>query len=560
MLERIVYILNEQGQFFFFFLSLHLIMNMFIWRARDGKFKKRFFEKLINSFFFLIAFHFLFLGITIYFPIFSSILFGFTSFMCIVEMTIYFEYQILFSKNTFIVLGETNSQESKEFLKDLLSWKFFKNIGFSLCILMILPLVFSRILYFLWKNYDLQYEFFFLLGISFAIFLQAHKKKKRERYYSYLPIFRIGKEYFAARRELKESANALEIQKKIEEKLLIKNVEGCVDTLIFVLGESASRNYMEIYDGFSSYFKNSPYMIERKRGGELFVFEDVISPESLTALSIPKILTFKNYEQEGEWYHFPNLISILKKAGYHTYWFSNQHKKETIGEVFSFLADQSFFSEDLLTMNEISKEKEVYDDTLIKEGKKILGEEKKKAIFFHLSGSHTNYAKRYPEEFNLDQVKNVRRELSDKKKQYIAEYSNSLRYTDYILEQILHQFTQERTLLFYLSDHAEELWEKRNVRGHTGEKGSKYMVEIPMFIYLNKQLQESCPTLLEQCKKSVSKPYMIDDIIHTVIGSLGISVAGYEEKRNILSDFFDAGRKRIYQGQDYDIFWKNQFE
>lgn len=52
---------------------------------------------------------------------------------------------------------------------------------------------------------------------------------------------------------------------------------------------------------------------------------------------------------------------------------------------------------------------------------------------------------------------------------------------------------------------------------------------------------------------------MTDDIIHTVLGILGIQTPDYEEERDFLSLKFNPNRKRMYQGKDYDSFWKIQF-
>ena len=84
------------------------------------------------------------------------------------------------------------------------------------------------------------------------------------------------------------------------------------------------------------------------------------------------------------------------------------------------------------------------------------------------------------------------------------------------------------------------------------------MVEIPMFIFLSQSVREICPNIEEACKRSLHKPYMSDDIIHTVLGILGIKSSGYEKARDLLSTDFDIARKRMYQGKNYDEFWKLQ--
>ncbi len=395
--------LMKNGKNLFFLLWLHMGMNLFVWRIEHGKFEKRIFEKAVNSFFFLFFINVL-LFLFPYLPyIYGSIL----AVICFVEILFYLEYQSLFTSNTFLVLQETNVEESKEFLKEIFSFRFFRNCFLLFVIIFLIPYSFLLGIR-EWNFYTLKYLWDIIFIASCIIFLQAQFPRKRKRYYSYLPLLRILKAYLNARKQGKENKQSLEKQKKIE--VFIKRKENRADTLIFVIGESASRNYLEIY---GSYFKNTPYTCRREKEGSLVAFNDVISSESLTAISIPNMLTFKNYEKEKEWYDCANLISILKKAGYRTYWFSVQSKNETVGKVFSSLSDQAFFAENLQTSEPI------FDEILLEKAFPSIGQEKKKAIFVHLSGSHNSYIKRYPGKWAIDSVNNVFSGGGERKKKKI---------------------------------------------------------------------------------------------------------------------------------------------
>lgn len=552
-MEYVSEVIKQGGKFLFCFLWILVGTNIFIWRVEYGKFHKRFFEKLGNAFFFLLTISFFSAVLAFHFQILYWILIGILGILCVVELVFYCEYASLFTSNTFLVIAETNVEESKEFLHDLLSWKLAKNLCIITFFILGCPLFLAPIFEVFARSQLGQYFLFFLLFVAMIDFLQAHRPKKIIRYYMYFPFFRLSREYYFFVKQRKENIEAFHMQKKIEENLAnILTEKKEIDIIVFIIGESASRNYLEIYNSYGNYFNNSPYMKERLQHGELFVFDNVISSESLTALSIPKMMTFKNYENEKEWYCYPNMISILKKAGYTTYWISNQIKNETVGKVFSSLADHCFFSED------VKDKPEKYDGILLEEGIQILRQEKKKAIFFHLQGSHNTYSKKYPQEFDIDKAEDIKENIAFKRKKYLAEYSNSLRYTDYILDSIFHFFSEEKTICFYMSDHAEEFWENREFRGHSGDSGSRFMIEIPMFIFISQRIRDLHPDIVEACMQSLHKPYMTDDIIHTVLGVLGVKAEGYEEKRNVLSQNFDSSRKRIYQGKDYDEFWKLQ--
>lgn len=551
-MEIIKKIFMEKNQLFFILLYLHMVNNIFVWRVTYKKFSTRLFEKIGNSFLFLSGVVFIFTYISYYIPFFSYILIGILLFLCTCEIIYYFEYNSFFTSRVFIILKETNLKESREFLNDLMTIKLLKSLFIIIFILLIIPFFSSKLFNYCIEKFDLNNNYFLIfIAISILYLLKAIFSKNADRYFRYLLYYRIWKEFLEAKKQIKENTEALEAQLQKEKEINNLNLEReDINTIIFVIGESASRNYMELY---GSYLKNSPYMKKREENGDLFLFNNVISPESITVLAIPKIMTFKNYENNNKWYNCTNIISILKKSGYKTYWISNQAKNEIGGKVCSALTDKYFFVENF------TNQEENYDELLIEEGIKIIENEKKKAIFFHLQGSHNTYKKRYPAKWNIDNEKNIEGNFIDKRKRYIAEYSNSLRYTDYILEEIYKKFERQKTVLLYISDHAEELWESRDVRGHSPDNGSKYMIEIPMFMMISKSLQEKYPELVENCKNAINKPYMTDDIIHTILGMVGIKIEEYDEKRDIISNNFNTLRKRMYQGKDYDTFWKLQY-
>lgn len=540
----------KEGRFFFFLLLTNVGIHSFMWRMEYHKFNKRYFEKLFSSFFFLLGFFLLSLLISFFLPnifwkTFKWIAIVLCSFFYVFEVIVFYEYQMFLTNRTFSVLMQTNQSEATECLKEILTVHVFLLLLFCGISLYYFPLFFGIGLTFLFKFSVFRFLFYAVCLIAAAFFIQGNIPKKCKRYYSYISLLRILSEFKIAFKKEKQNKEALGEQKKI--KITIEKQEDKVDTVILVIGESASRNYMQVYN---YYLKTSPFLQKEKESNNVLVFENVISPESLTSLVVPQIMTTKNYEEEKEWYFCQNIISTFKEAGYKTYWISNQPKNEAIGKVFSNLADISFFGE------EKRIDDEGYDNILLLEGLPLIGKEKKRLIVFHLIGSHNSYVKRYPKEYAIFTEKNVTENHNSRVKKYIAEYCNSLRYTDYILEQIVKYFQDENMALFYLSDHAEEMYESRNVRGHSGDNGSRYMVEIPMILYSSQKFQEKNKKFWDSCQYTVNRPYSSDDFIHTFLAFSGIYTDFYDETRNILSSQFNDMRKRMYIGRDYDSYWK----
>lgn len=52
--------------------------------------------------------------------------------------------------------------------------------------------------------------------------------------------------------------------------------------------------------------------------------------------------------------------------------------------------------------------------------------------------------------------------------------------------------------------------------------------------------------------------YMTDDLIHTILDIVGIKTPEFDETRSVINEKFNAKRKKIYTGKDYDKYWKNR--
>lgn len=81
------------------------------------------------------------------------------------------------------------------------------------------------------------------------------------------------------------------------QNVIIKKNEGSIPFVVFVLGESACRNHMQIY-GCS--LDTTPKLRELQQQGRLYVFDDVITSHAGTASSMQKIFTFYRYGSPGE--------------------------------------------------------------------------------------------------------------------------------------------------------------------------------------------------------------------------------------------------------------------
>ena len=277
----------------------------------------------------------------------------------------------------------------------------------------------------------------------------------------------------------------------------VQNID--YDKILIILGESASKSHMSLY-GYS--LKTTPFFDSLKQKKGFYRF-NAISPANQTLYAVTSELTDANVTNfYDNFVHSISIVTKFKNYGFDTYWLSNQ---STHGGVESYIVSIANEANHIKILNHINwKSLTKLDDKLIEYYNTIKPKQQKEAYFFHLLGSHVDYIQR------IDK-KHV---LFEKPKDIIEEYDNSIFYTDYILNNILNRFKNEKILFVYFSDHGEVVSLKKH--GHNFSPSYKDEYDIPFIIYSsidNKKLNK----LYELNKNKVfnleSLPNMIDYIL-----------------------------------------------
>ena len=338
-----------------------------------------------------------------------------------------------------------------------------------------------------------------------------------------------------------------EISANLDKNIIsIISNDSKIKNIILIIGESTGRKHMSLY-GYP--VETNPLLKKLEKSGNIYKFTDTISPHAHTIPSIKKLLTFYNFESTKKWYEYNNIIDIMKKAGYETYWFSNQESSGVYGNLSAALGSRSKVIKFTNLKSSDSEAENLYDEEVVKLSDKYIEDNlNKKFVIYHLLGTHSKYRNRYPKKYSV--VKN--------KNHNIAEYDNAVLYNDFVVNEIISRFKKEETVLFYVSDHGEEVYEFRNFKGHSEENGSRYMVEIPFIIYVSDKFKEKYPEVIKNIEKSLNKPYMTDDLIYTVLEIAQIKTKEFDETRSIINEKYNSSRKRIFSGKDYDTYWKNK--
>ncbi|WP_299433168.1 sulfatase-like hydrolase/transferase [uncultured Aquimarina sp.] len=304
-----------------------------------------------------------------------------------------------------------------------------------------------------------------------------------------------------------------------------KDTISCNETYVFIIGESTTKNKMNLY-GYQK--ETNPKLNNIKN--ELFIFDQVISPHTHTITSLSKSLTLNNYQNPSKQDN-GSIIQLMNAAGFKTYWLSNQKPIGAFENLTTKISKGASVRNFINIANH--NKKTPYDHKLIKPLKIALNDTaNKKAIFIHLLGTHLQYNKRYPKEFEYFTTSDIK----DKKEVLINEYDNAVRYNDFVVREIIKEVKAKNIMSYvlYFSDHGEEVYfDRKDFYGHYEEDPTRSMYEIPFILWTSVKYKK-----LRKSSFNVHNRFMTDELIHAVSDISGIRFTGFDKKRSIFNNFY----------------------
>ena len=255
------------------------------------------------------------------------------------------------------------------------------------------------------------------------------------------------------------------LNRAVSWKLSEKEKGPQCDLCVLVIGESARRDFMGAY---GAPWDNTPWMSTAP--GKLFM--NAISSANATAPSLS--VSLYSYHPDGRSPFGDNVVTLAKKAGYFTGWYSNQGRTSEHDSPISQVA--SYADEAVFIRESLPKSIDGYSDfDLVDFVDRAALREKKVFLVLHLMGSHASACLRtngkYDDFF-------VSKELSC--------YIKSIHNTDLLLQKI-SQILKNRAVgrswgLMYTSDHSVGL--VKGVDGWAVGHGVGYQdaYKVPLFV------------------------------------------------------------------------------
>lgn len=298
------------------------------------------------------------------------------------------------------------------------------------------------------------------------------------------------------------------------------NLSNKPQTIILVIGESAGRDFMHVYNNKYPYM-NTPWETTVKNTDNNFIFfNNAYSAYTITIMSLQEALTASNQFNRKPISDVPTIINIAQKAGYKTYWFSNQDFAGYHNEPVSLMGKTAEKSIWISSGNDnVIKS---YDHDLI-ELLKSVNPNDNNFIVLHLMGSHFHYIQRYPQNFNPFNDTSTKPNSPE-------SYSNTIAYTDSFLEKTFKYAKKHFNLsaMIYFSDHGEDMIYK-----HTADHFTFSMVRIPLWIYLSPEYQHENKSISDNLRLHKNNYFTNDFMFDTISGILNAKTQYYNPKMDL---------------------------
>jgi len=312
------------------------------------------------------------------------------------------------------------------------------------------------------------------------------------------------------------------------------NMAGQPSTLVLVIGESTNRQRMSLY----GYPRNTTPELDKLRD-QLAVFDNVITPRPYTIEALQQVLTFADEENPDLYLKTPSVVSMMKQAGYKTYWITNQQtmtKRNTMLTTFSEQADEQVY----LNNNRNQNARQYDGDVLAPFAKALADPAERKFIVVHLLGTHMSYQYRYPPTFEkFTDRQGVPAGISDDQLPIYNSYDNAVLYNDFVVSSLIKDYakTDPNGFLLYLSDHGEDVFDSAGhaTLGRNEGKPTAPMYTIPFMAYASPKWRESHDW---KFAGDLQRPYSSSQLIHTWADLAGLSFNELDRSKSLVSDSF----------------------
>ena len=441
----------------------------------------------------------------------------------VAQLIYYGLYKACINENGMEMIQETHYNEIIEYIKSMPLMLNIAAFFGSICITLI-------VLFFNYQELIISHPkpiINLVVIAAVAIFLSTYLWKKKHGVFirtAIVEFYLDVKEYLAT--NLQYTKNMEERISKLQVTSL--NQSQNPQTILLVIGESASRDYMKAFNKEYKY-DTTPWLDKMAQRKNFILFPNTFSilPHTVTAVS--NAMTEINQYNDKKFYESCSIIDIAHAAGYKVHWYSNQGHLGCADTPVTLIANTADVAK--WTKQELNQVQ--YDESLLPYLKE-LDAEKNNFLVVHLKGNHFNFLNRFPESFTKFGTPG--------KYDLEVNYANSIAYTDYVLEQIFNYAKDNLNLqaMVYFSDHAT-VPDKRRSPNFDGLAS----VRIPFFTYFADEYIAQHQNIYDTLKKHENF-YWTNDLAYELLCSiLDIKSNHFDETNSLASEQFKYKREDL---------------
>lgn len=274
-------------------------------------------------------------------------------------------------------------------------------------------------------------------------------------------------------------------------------------TFILVIGESASRDYMEAFTPTDANRHTTPWLSAMAGNtSRVFLFSNAYSCHFQTVPTLERALTAMSQYNSLRFVSAPSIVDAAHALGIKVYWFSNQGHIGQNDTPVTLVAENADYAK--WTSQRLNHQP--YDGEMVKLLPEINVSEDK-LLVFHLMGSHFTYSNRYPPAHEYFPTHGGA--------DYVAAYRNSIRYTDSFLKAVYDYASENLNLqaMVYCSDHAD-IPDRRRSPSFDGFG----QVRIPLAVMLSDSYVSENPEVAAALSTNTMKPFSNDLLFDLMAG------------------------------------------
>lgn len=304
------------------------------------------------------------------------------------------------------------------------------------------------------------------------------------------------------------------------------------EVYVMVIGETSRAINWQL----GGYKRNTNPQLSELSG--VVFFPKAISESNTTHKSVPMLMSAVSAENFDSIYHSKSIITAMKEAGFHTYFFSNQMPNRSFTQFFGEEADEVRYTDFAQKPHPFDAElagwlAEALTDTV----------HTKQFFVLHTYGSHFLYRDRYPEEFEFFLPDDAIDANRANRESLINGYDNSIRYTDHVLSIVIHSLNsiEGRAAMLYSADHGEDIFDDhRNRFLHASPNPTYYQIHVASLAWMNDSLRSEFPTmsqnLISNSAKAVSPQ---KSLFHTMLELSGVTSPIYQSTQSLANSGYE---------------------